>query len=68
MTNINDDWIPTVEKWESPTKTIDPQRYSRRCERIRRSRSRKRARRISTLFTGSLALLAFVAVLSLLIG
>lgn len=65
---IDADWTPVADTWESPTKTTDPERYSRRCARIRRSQARKWARRINALLIGSLALLAFAAVLALLVG
>ena len=58
----------TSETWESPTKTTDPVRYSRRCARIRRSQARKWDRRINNLLTTILGLLAFASVLALLVG
>ena len=65
---IDADWAPVPETWESPTKTTDPVRYSRRCARIRRSRERRWACRINNLLTTSLALLAIAAVMALLVG
>lgn len=65
---IDADWSPVPETWESPTKTTDPVRYSRRCARIRRSRERRWDRRINNLFTASLGLLALAAVMALLVG
>ena len=68
MKIIDADWAPVTETWESPTKTTDPVRYSRRCARIRRNQARKWDRRINNLFTASLGLLALAAVLALLVG
>ena len=65
---IDADWTPVTDAWESPTKITDPVRYSRRCARIRRSRERRWDRRINNLLTTSLELLAFAAVLALLVG
>ena len=68
MKIIDADWAPVPETWESPTKTTDPVRYSRRCARIRRSQARKWDRRVHKLFTASLGILAFASVLALLVG
>lgn len=68
MKIIDADWAPVTETWESPTKTTDPVRYSRRCARIRRSQARKWDHRINNLLTTSLGLLAFASVLALLVG
>lgn len=65
---IDADWTPVTDAWESPTKTTDPVRYSRRCARIRRSRERRWDRRVRNLVTASFGLLAFAAVLALLVG
>lgn len=65
---IDSEWTPVTDAWESPTKTTDPVRYSRRCARIRRSQARKWDRRINNLLTTSLGLLALAAVLALLVG
>lgn len=58
------EWAP----WESPTKTTDPERYSKRCRRIRRSRSRRLTTLVERLLAGSALFFLWAVVLALLVG
>ena len=68
MDFIDADWAPAAEGWESPTKIADPARYIRRCAARSYCRSRRMDRLACRCLTSSLGLLAFVAVLALLVG